>query len=423
MPTGWHFDRQGRRRYPPPRDYAQGLQPGGQPTVFAPPNCSARARVGCVVMLPRPARPKPAPGVRAALLPPACTLSSEPGCLRFPKPLARMGNELLGSDEAVLKFVGQSLALLPGGEPPEDTNAAVTVIVPMRNGGQLLVECLDSLRGKAAALDQLSILVIDNGSDHHETLDALEAEATRPRTRVLRLPEPFNWARLNNLAVQVATSEHQLFLNDDTRMLSVDWDRLLRRLLADPGVGAVGARLVYSDFTIQHESMLFGVEGLVAHEGVGAAMEDGGPGNRWQRLRRVGAVTGAFLACRRRAFEAAGGFDEHAFAVTCNDVDFCVRLRAAGLAVLYVPEIALAHHESTTRGIDNLDEAKQERAQFERNLLVQRWGSSLFVDPGFNPHWSRWTRPFSAIREPSEAEILAHMAATASPDPWHPTAR
>ena len=100
---GWHVEHNGRRRYPPPRDYAQDLEPGGKPTAFAPPNCSAPGRVGCVPV-PRPARPKPAAGVRAALLPPACSLFSEPGCLRLPKPLARTGNEALGSGEVVIQF-------------------------------------------------------------------------------------------------------------------------------------------------------------------------------------------------------------------------------------------------------------------------------------------------------------------------------
>jgi serine/threonine protein kinase len=111
---GWYVERHGHRRYPPPRDYAQELQPGGQPTAFAPPNCSAPGRVGCVAM-PRAARAKPAAGVQATYLPPACSLSSEPGCLRLPKPLARMGDELLGSGEAVLRFVARSKALLTGG--------------------------------------------------------------------------------------------------------------------------------------------------------------------------------------------------------------------------------------------------------------------------------------------------------------------
>lgn len=345
--------------------------------------------------------------------------------------LTRQAGEGAAAEEAdTAEAVRSALApllprpwLLPGTAAPDDAGAGIAVIVPTRNGGPLLAECLASLREKAAAPDRLSILVIDNGSDHAETLAILEAEAARAETRVLRLPEPFNWARLNNLAAREATAEHLLFLNDDTRMLTGGWDRVLCRLLAEPEVGAVGARLVYDDLTIQHAGVLFGIEGLVAHEGVGAAMEEEGPGGRWQRLRRVGAVTGAFLGCRRAAFEAMGGFDEHAFGVTFNDVDLCLRLRAAGLAVLYVPEIALVHYESKSRGVDSLDAAKQERAEFERRLLVERWGAGMLLDPGFNPHWSRWTRAFAAMREPSETEILAHLSATAAADPWNPVRR
>jgi GT2 family glycosyltransferase len=137
----------------------------------------------------------------------------------------------------------------------------------------------------------------------------------------------------------------------------------------------------------------------------------------------VGAVTGAFLACRRGDFARVGPFDEHTLGATFNDVDFCLRLRAAGLAVLYAPEIALVHFESKSRGIDDLDAAKRERAAFERRKLLERWGDAVLLDPGFNPHWSRWTRPFAAIREPSPAEIEAHLAASASANPWNPMLR
>ncbi|MBY0333861.1 MAG: glycosyltransferase family 2 protein [Acetobacteraceae bacterium] len=307
--------------------------------------------------------------------------------------------------------------LLPGTEPEPDTASRISVIIPTRNGGALLADCLASLREKAAAPDLLELIVVDNGSDGAATLAILAEEAARG-VRVLRRPEPFNWSRLNNGAAREAAGEHLLFLNDDTRMLTGGWDRVLRRLLAESAVGAVGARLVYEDLTLQHAGVVLGVEALAAHEGVGAAMDAPGPGGRWQALRAAGAVTGAFLACRRAVFARLEGFEEHAFGVTFNDVDFCLRLRAAGLAVLYAPGIALVHYESKSRGIDDQDAAKQERAEFERRLLVQRWGASVLVDPGFNPHWSRWARPFAALREPSAAEIAEHLAVSAAADPW-----
>jgi hypothetical protein len=193
---------------------------------------------------------------------------------------------------------------------------------------------------------------------------------------------------------------------------------MLRRLLAEPEVGAVGARLLYEDMTIQHAGVLCGQENLVGHEGVGAAAEEPGPLGRWQTLRAAGAVTGAFLGCRQDAFAAAGGFDEQALPVSFNDVDFCLKLRAAGLTVLYEPRIALIHYESKSRGHDDADPVKQERAEAEQSRLIERWGEALQVDPGWNPHWSRWTRPFAALREPSPAEIARHLAASCAPDPW-----
>lgn len=314
--------------------------------------------------------------------------------------------------------------LLPDAPPEPDGDARISVVIPTRNGGALLEDCTASLRGKAAAPEALDVILVDNGSDRAETLDWLAAREAAGRIRVLRIDEPFNWSRLNNRAVaEAARGEILLFLNDDTRMLTDGWDARLRRLLSEPDVGAVGARLAYEDLTLQHGGVVFGTEGLAAHEGVGAGLEEGGPLGRWQALRAVGAVTGAFLACRREVFERVGPFDEHGLGVTFNDVDLCLRLRAAGLDVLYAPEIALVHYESKTRGLDDLDPRKQERAAFERRMLVERWGEAVLLDPGFNPHWSRWTRPFAAIREPSPAEIDAHLAASASPRPWNPLLR
>src|SRR3954451_8017409 len=173
--------------------------------------------------------------------------------------------------------------------------------------------------------------------------------------------------------------------------------------------------------TSQHAGVLLGQEKLAAHEGVGAAAEEGGPGGRWQALRQMAAVTGAFLGCRREAFAAVGGFDEVALPITFNDVDLCLKLRAAGLSVLYAPQISLLHYESKTRGQDDADSARQERAEAEAQRLMERWGEAMLLDPGWNPHWSRWSRPFTALREPAPAEIARHLAATASPSPWRVT--
>jgi GT2 family glycosyltransferase len=305
----------------------------------------------------------------------------------------------------------------PGDWPVDETR--ISVIVPTRNGGAMLGEAIASLRARAARPALLDVLVVDNGSDVPETLALLEAGDFT----VLRLDEPFNWSRLNNQAVTATGGGILLFLNDDTRMLTQGWDLWLRRLLAEPEVGAVGARLLYEDMTIQHAGVVLGQEKLAAHEGVGAAAEAPGPGGRWQALRAVGAVTGAFLGCRREAFGAVGGFDEVSLPITFNDVDLCLKLRAAGMQLLYAPQIALVHYESKSRGLDDQDSARQERAEAEAQRLMERWGEALLLDPGCNPHWSRWAKPFTALREPAPEEIARHLAATAAVTPWRVDAR
>lgn len=300
-------------------------------------------------------------------------------------------------------------------------DARIAVIIPTRNGGATLRNCLASLMQHASRQERLEIIVVDNGSDAPETL-ALLAEMEQAGTgRRLRIDAPFNWSQLNNQAVAASSGEVLLFLNDDTRMLTTGWDDILLNLLQDPGIGAVGARLVYEDFTIQHAGVLFGLESLVGHEGVGEPMNTPGPGGRWTRQRAAGAATGAFLACRRDDFERAGLFDEQRFGVTFNDVDFCLRLRALDLEIVYAPQLTLVHFESKTRGIDHFDPQKQERAEFEARSLKERWGAALMVDPGWNPSWSRWSKPFAAIREPSAMELEAYLAASARGRPWKPT--
>lgn len=301
---------------------------------------------------------------------------------------------------------------------PEE--ARIAVIIPTRNGGTTLRNCLASLALHASRRERLEIIVVDNGSDAPETLGILADAERIGLARRLRIEAPFNWSQLNNRAAAASDSEVLLFLNDDTRMLTTGWDDILLELLSDAGTGAVGARLVYEDFTIQHAGVLFGLERLVGHEGVGAPMDTPGPGGRWTRQRAAGAVTGAFLACRRADFERAGGFDEQRFGVTFNDVDFCLRLRTLGLEVVYAPQLALVHFESKTRGIDHFDRQKQERAESEARALKERWGAALAVDPGWNPHWSRWSKPFAALREPSAWEVEAYLAAAARGEPWKP---
>ncbi|MFZ2990811.1 glycosyltransferase [Ideonella sp.] len=255
---------------------------------------------------------------------------------------------------------------------PENAQALISVLLPTRDYGDLVRQCVDSLRALARRPHRLEILIADNGSTDPETLSYLAQGQAEGLFRVLRIDEPFNWSRLNNQMAAAATGELLLVLNNDTRMLTKHWDDALRGLLERPEVGAVGARLLYEDMTLQHAGVMFGFEGFVGHEANHRPHDDAGALTDSQLSRRVSAATGAFLGCRKAVFEELGGFEAEQLSVTFNDVDWCVRLRATGRSVIYAPLLSMIHYESKSRGFDFMSVDKQRRAEYEQQCLMQR---------------------------------------------------
>jgi len=232
------------------------------------------------------------------------------------------------------------------------------------------------------------------------------------------MDEPFNWSRLNNAAAAGQDAALLVFVNDDIVMASEGWDEVLRGLLERPEIGAVGARLLYSDETVQHAGVIFGWQGAGLHDGLSESASTPGPASRWHVTRRVAAVTGAFLATRRDAFLAHGGFDEIGLPIGYSDFDFALKLRASDLGILWTPEITCYHHESKSRGLDHLDPEKRARDAAERAVLERRWGSALTGDPSVNPVWHMATLPFRLISPPSQRRVWAHITQCAARNPW-----
>jgi len=312
------------------------------------------------------------------------------------------------------------LPRLPVRWRPQAADEPIAIIIPTRDNGADVKRFVESLREKAAMPDALRIVIIDNGSRQTETRAILEALAATKWVEVIALDEPFNWSRLNNRAVEKVNSSLLAFANDDMIMISERWDEHLRGLLERPEIGAVGARLLYEDDTLQHAGILFGWRGSEIHDGLYESSLEPGPANRWHVTRAVSAVTGAFLATRRGVFLAHQGFDEIGLPVACSDTDYALKLRASGLKILWTPEIALYHHESKTRGLDHLDPEKRARSAAERAVLETRWGTALDADPSLNPLWHKATLPFRLISAPSQSRLWAHIERCAAANPWLP---
>ena len=260
----------------------------------------------------------------------------------------------------------------------------VTVIVLTKDRPGLLSACV---RGVLERTDYgaVELLTVDNGSMDPEARSLLASLEQRKGVRVLRRPGPFNFAALNNAAAGEARGDILLLLNNDVEVLQPGWLGEMVSYAARADVGAVGARLLYPNGTVQHAGILLGPEGTATHVGRGAAADDPGYLGQLARTRDLSAVTGACLAIRSSVWQAVGGMDER-LAVTWNDVDLCLRVRSAGLRVVWTPHATLLHREAATRGLEADDPARAARFRAEQALMRESWGDALENDPFLNPN-------------------------------------
>ncbi|MGI9086588.1 MAG: glycosyltransferase family 2 protein [Chthoniobacterales bacterium] len=258
----------------------------------------------------------------------------------------------------------------------------ISIIIPARDGIELLSRCIASLTSKTSYHDY-EIVIVDNDS---ETAEAREYFARSPH-RLLHYAGPFNFSAINNFAVEQTNSPWLLFLNNDVEVIESEWLNAMVEHVQRPEVGAVGARLLYPNDTVQHAGVVLGVGGIAQHAFRGFGAEEPGVCRQLQVTRNYSSVTGACLLTRREVFDEMGGFDEERLPVTFNDVDLCLKMRRAGYLIVYTPFAKLYHHESATR--------RPSVEARETDVMRERWADFLERDPYYNPNLSRERADFS----------------------------
>jgi GT2 family glycosyltransferase len=268
----------------------------------------------------------------------------------------------------------------------------VSIIIPTRDKVELLRACVDSLLG-ATLYRPFEILIVDNGSSAAETLDYLSEIAAHPAIRVLRYDEPYNYSAINNFAARAAAGSYLCLLNNDTEVVEPDWLTEMIRYAVRPDVGAVGAKLLYGDGSIQHAGVIVGIGEAAGHAHRFAPANQPGYFRQPHVAQFVSAVTAACLVVEKGKFEAVGGLDEKDLAIAYNDVDLCLKLEAAGWRNVYVPHAVLLHHESKSRGSDVSPE-HVDRYMRELRIFQERWGTKTYDDPLHNPNLDRYSETF-----------------------------
>lgn len=277
-----------------------------------------------------------------------------------------------------------------------DEGPSVAIIIPTKNNLEFLRACIDSI--KKTTYRNYELVIVDNESNDPATLDYLKGTPHR----VLRIPSPdgFNFAAINNRAVAQVNTDYVLFLNNDTEVISPEWLSEMVGYMRMSGVGAVGARLLLPDGRIQHAGVVHGYYNRMA----GPAFKltpstDNGYLSYAKVTRNYSAVTAACMLTSKLLFTSLGGFDEQAFAVAYNDVDYCYRLLDAGYRIVYCPEAELVHHEGASRGFgDN----PREPASY-----LQKYGDK--IDPYYNPNLSLADERFAIRARTAAPQNLGHI--------------
>ncbi len=303
------------------------------------------------------------------------------------------GTTSLRAVEEHLGRLGVHAAVAPGPDrtlhvrwPIPSPGPKISLVIPTRDRVDLLRTCVESVLARTT-WPHVEIVVVDNGSEQRRTHDYLEQLRKTDRVRVLQDDRPFNYAAINNRAVAQCDGELVCLLNNDIEVISPDWLEEMAGHALRPEVGAVGAMLYYPNETIQHAGVIVGMHGVADHIYAGKPRGWSGQGGRASVTQELSAVTAACLLIRRAAWLEVGGMDER-LAVAFNDVDLCLRLREHGYHNIWTPHAELYHHESASRGRDDMDPERRARYAGEIAYMRERWPAMLRDDPAYNPNLS-----------------------------------
>ena len=263
-------------------------------------------------------------------------------------------------------------------------NPLVSIIIPSKDNPDILRQCIDSIK-KYTDYDNYEIIVVDNGSDDRNRLCISEYLEDAGATYIYERMD-FNFSKMCNIGVEAAKGEYVLLLNDDVEVISKDWlSRMLGQAM-QPHAGAVGAKLLYpNSVAIQH---------------IGIANLPIGPSHMYMRypdnsvlsfgrnrlIYNWLAVTAACLMVSKYKYTQVGGLNEE-LTVAYNDVDFCFKLYKAGYYNSVRPDSVLYHHESYSRGNDDISYEKKLRLKTERDILYTEHEDLFGKDPFHNPNY------------------------------------
>jgi GT2 family glycosyltransferase len=233
----------------------------------------------------------------------------------------------------------------------------------------------------------------------NQTARTSAAAQANGRVRVAHFPGEFNFSAINNFGVSQTDAPVVGLLNNDLEVIHGDWLEEMVSHALRPEIGCVGAKLYYPDDRIQHAGVILGIGGVAAHAWQTHPRGAAGQAHRNLLQQNLSAVTAACLVIRREVYEQVGGLEAEKLKVAFNDVDFCLKVLAAGYRNLWTPYAELYHHESASRGKEDTLE-KRDRFRTEVEYMTAKWGDALVNDPAYNPNLTLTINDFTLALPP-----------------------
>ena len=267
--------------------------------------------------------------------------------------------------------------------PPASARPLTTIAIPTFNHLELTRQCIDAIQ-RTTEPGSYEIVVVDNGSTDGTPAWLADQDADG-RLRAVLNDGNRGFSAACNQGAALARGEVVLFLNNDTIPHPGWLDAVQAELAEHPETGIVGSKLLYANGTIQHAGVVVG-----EREGEGDPFPfhvylcQPADAPHVSRRREFQFVTGACLAIRRELHERVGGFDE-AFWNGHEDLDLCLKARAAGAKVVYRPDSVVTHLESQTKRLLGLEQFHYAKGADTpeakgRALFLERWRDTIELD-------------------------------------------
>lgn len=273
-------------------------------------------------------------------------------------------------------------------------NPLVSIVIPNKDHIDDLKKCIDSLY-IINRYNNFEIVIVENNSENKATFEYYDAiQNEHDNIKVITWEGGFNYSAINNYGVKETKGEYLLFLNNDTEVITPDAIEELLGCCMRDDVGAVGAKLLYEDDTVQHAGVVVGFGGYAGHVNTGINRNDYGYMVRARINCNYSAVTAACMMTKKSLFNKVGGFDEQ-FVVACNDVDYCLKLRELDKWIVFNAFSEWHHYESKSRGYENTKE-KRKRFDGEVEKFQKKWKHVLEEgDPFYNKNFPITQAPFT----------------------------